>query len=354
MSLLKDLNARSQEILKHIVDAYCETGAPIGSRTLSERLKMALSPATIRGVMADLEKMGLLHSLHTSSGRVPTDAAFQLFVHAFLEVGNLSPQEKNQLDSMAQESGLSMESVLEGITTKLSGLTHCAGLVMAPKTEAPLKHVDFVGLSPGRALLILISEDGTVENRILSIPLGIPSSSLMEASNYLTAKVRGKTLGEARLTLVQQIKMDRTTLQTLTGQLVEEGVALWTGESSLKKPSIILKGHAHLLDALANDTHLEDLRLLFETLEQKEILMSLLDAAIEAEGVQIFLGTEHPLFEKTGCTMVISPYKTAQGKVLGAIGVIGPTRINYGRIIPMVDYTAKMVSKLISKEHMHT
>jgi len=345
--MLKDLNNRSQEILRHIVDAYCETGEPIGSKTISQRLGMELSSATIRNVMADLERMGFLHSPHTSAGRLPTESALQMFVHSFLEVGDLSQNERNDLETLANSKNKSLESLLEEATSKLSGLTHCASLVLAPKTEAPLKHVEFVSLSPGRALVIMITEDGLVENRIVEIPLGIPPSSLIEASNYLTSQLAGKTLSEARSFISKQLKVDKSTLDALASQLIEEGVAIWSGDDRISSGSIILKGQANLLETFSEHTELDKLRSLFETLEQKETLMNLVDAAIEAEGVQIFIGAENPLFKTSGCSVVISPYQGGDGKVLGAIGVIGPTHINYGRIIPMVDYTAKMIANLI-------
>lgn len=344
---LKDLSSRSQEILKHVVDAYCETGEPIGSKTLSQRLGMSLSPATIRNVMADLERLGLLQSPHTSAGRIPTETALQLFVHGFLEVGSLNVKEREKLEALCLSKNQTIEQVLEKVTTTLSGLTHCAGLVLAPKYEAPLKHVEFITVSPGKGLVILITETGMVENRIIDIPLGLPPSSLVEASNYLTSKLLGKTLKEARSFLSKTLQMDKTQLDTLASQLIESGLAVWSGSDEASSASIILRGQANLLESLSEDSDLEQLRALFETLEKKETLMNLLDAAIEAEGVQIFVGAENPLFETSGCSVIISPYKGSQGKILGAIGVIGPTHINYGRIIPMVDYTAKMIEKLI-------
>lgn len=344
---LKDLNNRSQEILRHIVDAYCETGEPIGSKTLSHRLGLGLSPATIRNVMADLEKLGFLQSPHTSAGRLPTEAALQLFIHGFLEVGSLNPKERDALESLCATKGESVDKMLEKVSTTLSGLTNCAGLVFAPKYEAPLKHVEFVNISPGKCLVILITENGMVENRIIDIPLGLPPASLIEASNYLTSKLAGKTLNEARALISKTLRTDKAELNALASQLVEDGIAVWSGSEASASASIILKGHANLLDSLSEESDLEQLRGLFETLERKETLMNLLDAAIEAEGVQIFVGAQNPLFESSGCSVVISPYKGGSGKVLGAIGVIGPTRINYGRIIPMVDYTAKMIERLI-------
>ena len=350
MDPVKDLNNRSQEILRHIVDAYCETGEPIGSKTISQRLGMGLSSATIRNIMADLEGMGLLHSPHTSAGRLPTESALKMFVHGFLEVGDLSQTERADLENLAISKGKSVETLLEDATAKISGLTHCAGLVLSPKTEAPLKHVEFVSLSPGRALVIMITEDGLVENRVIEISPGIPPSSLVEASNYLTAQLAGKTLSEARTFISKQLNLDKNSLDKLASQLVEEGIATWSGDDQLSSGSIILRGQANLLEGLSNPSDLDKLQALFETLERKETLMNLVDAAIEAEGVQIFIGAENPLFETSGCSVVISPYKGGSGKVLGAIGVIGPTHINYGRIIPMVDYTAKVISKLMKND----
>lgn len=347
--MIEDLSSRSREILRHIVEAYCETGEPIGSKSLSQRLGLHLSPATIRNIMSDLERLGLLYAPHTSAGRLPTEQGLRMFIHGLLEVGDISQEERTKLEILCASKNKNLDDILEETTTTLSGLTQCAGLVLAPKSESPLKHVEFVSLSPGRALVILITESGVVENRVVEIPTGMPHSSLVEAGNYLTQKLSGKSLSEARRYVLDQLEADRATLDDLAGQLVKEGIAVWSGTQT-PKGSLIIRGQANLLKNLEHEKSLDQIRGLFQALETQESLKDLLDAAIEAEGVQIFVGSENPLFKNSGCSLIISPYKSESGRIMGALGVIGPTHINYGRIIPMVDYTAKMIGHLIGGE----
>jgi heat-inducible transcriptional repressor len=340
------LDPRSAEVFRCIVEAYMETGEPIGSRTLSKRLGLSLSPATIRNVMSDLENTGLLVSPHTSAGRLPTEAGLRIFVDGLMEFGDLPPAEQDQLEERCRAQGKSLEHLFEEATLALSGLSRCAGLVLAPKTEAPLKHLEFVYLNKGRAMVVMVTEDGMVENRILEISPDLSPSHLTEASNYLNRWVVGKRLGEARIFVEQDMKQQRTQLDHLAAQVIEEGFALWGGESSRR--SLIIKGQAHLLEEIKAVEDLKQLQSLFEALETQEELLSLLDMTIEADGVQIFIGSGTPLFQLSGSAMIIAPYGKQNGRVVGAIGVIGPKRMNYGRIIPMVDYTAKLLGRLMS------
>ena len=350
---LQQLNQRSREILRYIVDAYVDTGAPIGSRTLSRHLGLELSPATIRNVMADLEDLGLLFSPHTSAGRLPTDLGLRLYVQGLLEYGNLTGGERKHIESQCVASGRSLDQVLEQATTMLSDLSHCAGLVTAPKMEAPLKHVEFVSLGPGRALVVMVTSTGVVENRIIDVPRGLPPSSLVEASNYLTARLVGRTLGEAAKEIRQELSSARAELNALSTRVVEQGLATWSGEGA--KQALIVRGQAQLLEDVNAIEDLERLRQLFVVLETKETLASLLDLADTAEGIQIFIGAENDLFGLAGCSMIVAPFGPQGGTepggrgrdMVGAIGVIGPTRIDYARIIPMVDYTAKVIGRLI-------
>lgn len=344
--MITELNERSREILKHVVEAYVETGAPVGSRTLSQRLGMALSPATIRNVMADLEDFGLLYAPHTSAGRLPTEKGLRLFVNGLLQVGALTRDERTNIDNQCMVKGRSVPQVLEEVSTMLSGLSHCAGLVVAPKRDLRLKHIEFVSLGPGRALVVIVDEQGTVENRIIDVPLGMPASSLVEASNYLAAKLVGLTLDEARAGVLDEIGNHKAQLDELTGKVVEEGLATWS-EDKGAGGVLIVRGQANLLDDVNAFADLERIRALFEALETKEALIRLLDAADVAEGVQIFIGAESELFALAGASMIIAPYTNSEEKLVGAIGIIGPTRMNYGRIIPAVDYTAKLMSRLI-------
>jgi heat-inducible transcriptional repressor len=343
--LISELNERSREIFRLIVDAYLETGEPVGSRTLSRIMGAHLSPATIRGVMADLQGAGLLHSPHTSAGRVPTEVGLRLFVDGLLEVGALTREERAQIDGKCAAAGKSIEAAMEQATEALSGLSHCAGLVVAPTTESPLKHIEFVYLGPGRALVVLVAENGLVENRIIEVPLGITRSSLVEAGNYLCARLIGRTFTEARGEILGELEQQRVQLDELASRVVAAGLATWSGES--RGGALIVRGQAHLLEDVNAIEDLERIRALFEALETKENMIRLLDETEQAGGVQIFIGSENALFGLAGCSMIVAPFCDSREQIVGAIGVIGPTRINYARIIPMVDYTAQVIGRLI-------
>lgn len=344
------LSERSREILRHVVETYVETGEPVGSRTLSRRSGLQLSPATIRNVMADLEELGLLYAPHTSAGRLPTEAGLRLFVDGILEIGNLTRDERTVIEAQCRSSGLNAGQVLEKASSLLSGLSQCAALVMAPKLAGKLRHIEFVNLGPGRALVVLVGEGGDVENRVIDVPLGMPASSLVEASNYMTARMIGRTLGECRNDVQAEIREHRSELDALASKVVENGLAVWANtEGGLDRGVLIVRGQARLLEDVTAMSDLERIRGLFEALETKEALLRLIDAADVAQGVQIFIGSENELFSMAGCSMVIAPFSQSDERIVGAIGVIGPTRMNYARIIPMVDYTAKIVSGLLSK-----
>jgi heat-inducible transcriptional repressor len=341
-----DLNERSREVLRLVVEAYVETGEPIGSRSLSRKLGMSLSPATIRNVMADLEDTGLLYAPHTSAGRLPTDAGLQLFVDGILEIGNLTETERKNIEAQCAAAGRTLNQVLEETSSLLSGLSHCAGLVVAPKKEAPLKHIEFVSLGPGRALVVIVNQDGLVENRVIDLPLGMPASSLVEASNFFSSHVAGRTLGEAQERVSTQIAVERAELDELTRSVVEAGLATWSS-GGVGADVLIVRGQANLLEDVTGMDDLERIRALFQKLETNEALLSLIEAAEGAEGVQIFIGAENDLFSLAGCSVIIAPFSNSDEKIVGAIGVVGPARMNYGRIIPMVDYTAKIVGQVI-------
>ena len=344
-SPIVELNARSREIFRRIVDTYVETGEPVGSRTLSRQPGLKLSPATIRNVMADLEEAGLLYAPHTSAGRLPTEIGLRLFVNGLLEVGSLSNDERATIESQCAGQGKSISQVLQEITSLISGLSHCTGLVLAPKLERPLKHIEFVHLGPGRALVVLVTEDGVVENRIIDVPLGLPPASLIQAGNYLNVRLKGTTIDEARTIILKDLEDQRAEIDELTSRVVEAGLATWAEGD--RDGTLIVRGQANLLEDVTALTDLERIRALFEALETREATVRLLDAISDADGVQIFIGAENELFGMAGCSMIIAPYSTQRGQLVGAIGVIGPTRINYARIIPMVDYTAKMIGRLM-------
>jgi len=346
LNTLSGMNDRSREVFRHIVDAYVETGEPIGSRTLSRELGMDLSPATIRNVMADLEDLGLLFAPHTSAGRLPTELGLRLFVHGLLEHGNLTQAERESIETQCSGAGRSLTEVFEEASQTLSGLSRCAGLVVAPKAEETLKHIEFVSLGPGRALVVLVSGSGVVENRIIDVPVGLPASSLVEASNYLTSRLVGRRLSEAQEDIRRELETQRAELNELTGKLIEAGLAFWGGGEE-RSGALIVRGQAQLLEDITAVEDLERVRQLFTTLETKESLLRLLTLTDSAQGVQIFIGAESDLFSLTGCSLVIAPYSNSENTVVGAIGVIGPTRIDYARIIPMVDYTAQVIGRLI-------
>jgi len=344
-SPINELNERSREIFRLIVEGYVATGEPIGSRTISRLMVQNLSPATIRNVMADLEESGLLYAPHTSAGRLPTEAGLRLFVNGLLEVGSLAEDERRNIESICSARGMSLPQALEQAISALSGLSHCAGVVVAPKQDRPLKHIEFIHLGPGRALVVLVTEDGLVENRVIEIPLGLPPASLVSAGNYLNARLIGRTIEEARDEIQREIGSHQAQLDELTSKLVAAGLASWAGDHN--GSALIVRGQANLLDDITALADLERLRNLFELLETRETMLRLLDASKQGEGVQIFIGADNRLFGVAGCAMLVAPYQNSRKQVVGAIGVIGPTRINYARIIPMVDYTARVIGRLI-------
>lgn len=344
--MISELDQRSREIFRHIVDAYVATGEPVGSRTVARRLGQALSPATIRNVMADLEEQGLLYAPHTSAGRIPTEAGLRLFVNGLLEIGALSDAERVEIESKCSAAGRSLDDALAEAGSMLSGLSSCAGLVLAPKTDRPLRQIEFVSLGQGRALVVLITEDGLVENRVIEVPLGVPASTLVMAGNFLTGRLAGRTLEEARLQVQEDIDNHRAQLDELSSRVVEAGLATWAG-GMRSTGQLIIRGQARLLEDVSAMADLERIRALFALLETRESMVRLLEETGRGAGVQIFIGAQTPLFSYTGCSMVVAPYKNSRDQIIGAIGVIGPTRINYARIIPLVDHTAKVIGRLI-------
>jgi heat-inducible transcriptional repressor len=350
-ALNKALGERPREVFRHLVEAFLASGEPVGSRTLSQRLPLALSPASIRNVMADLESMGLLYAPHTSAGRAPTEKGLRLFVDGLLEIGELAPDERVAIEARMSGTGRLVEDVLTQATTLLSGLSNCAGLVVSSKQDSTLKHIEFVGVAPGKALVVMVSEDSQVENRLIDTPLGLPPSALIEASNYLNARLRGRTLDQARVEFLQELENERSELDQLTAKIVAEGLATLSSSGGNTRNSeekvLIVRGTSHLLDTVEAQADIERVRNLFEDIERKNELIRLLELAKDGDGVRIFIGSENRLFSLSGSSIVAAPYANAQGKVIGVIGVLGPTRLNYGRIIPMVDHTAKVVGRLL-------
>ena len=336
---------RSAAVLREIVEQYVETGEPVGSRTLSRRLPTPLSPATIRNVMADLTEAGLLFSPHTSAGRLPTDQGLRLFVDGLLQFGELGEEERETIASALAAGGRSLEDTLAEASLMLSGLSSAAGLVLAPKSEGAIRHIEFVPLGPGRAMVVLVNADGHVENRVIAIPPGLPPSALQRAGNYLNARLSGRPLAELRRIVGEEMAADRTQLDELSALVVEAGLATWTGEG--RGGSLIVRGQARLLSDVTQIERLSAIQALFERLETQETMLRLLELAEQSEGVRIFIGAESGLFGTTGVSMVVAPARGEAGRIVGAIGVIGPTRINYGRVIPVVDYTARVIGRLL-------
>ncbi|KAB2943970.1 MAG: heat-inducible transcriptional repressor HrcA [Hyphomicrobium sp.] len=348
VSELNKLSERSRTILRQIVESYLETGEPVGSRNLSRVLPMTLSPASIRNVMSDLEQLGLIAAPHTSAGRLPTQLGLRLFVDGLLEVGDLTSKERRQIEAhIAAKRATTVDDVLREVGEMISGLSHCAGVVLADKQVTRLKHIEFVLLEPGKALVVLVGEDQTVENRVINLPQGLPPSALAEAANYLNAHIRGLTIGEARGRIEQQLQSARAELDELTQRVIQAGLAEWSGSLDDRK-SLIVRGQANLLKDVNAQEDLERIRQLFDDLERQRDLVQLLGLSESADGVRIFIGSENKLFSLSGSSLIVAPFHDERRKVVGVLGVIGPTRINYARIIPMVDYTAKLVSRLLT------
>lgn len=339
------MDTRAAAVLREIVEQYVATGEPVGSRTLARRLPMALSPATIRNVMADLTEAGLLFAPHTSAGRLPTAQGLRLFVDGLLQFGDLSAEDRAAIGSALESRGRSLEDVLGEASAMLSGLSAAAGMVLAPKSEGTVRHIEFVPLGSGRALVVLVSADGGVENRVIEIPAGLPPSALQQAGNYLNARLAGRSLGELQRLVGEEITENRTALDDLSEQVVAAGLATWSGEG--RSGSLIVRGQARLLSDITQIERLATIQTLFDRLEEQETMLKLLELAERSDGVRIFIGAENSLFANCDMAMIVAPARNAADRIVGAIGVIGPTRINYGKIIPVVDYTAQVIGRLL-------
>jgi heat-inducible transcriptional repressor len=346
---VQSLDVRSRDIFRLIVDTYLKEGEPLGSRNLSRMLPHSLSPATVRNVMSDLEHLGLVYAPHISAGRLPTQKGLRLFIDAFMEVGDLSDEERRVIEAQvkASGSGATLEQMLTEASQMLSGMSRGAGLVLANKSEAALKHIEFIQLEPTKALAVMVSQNGDVENRVVDLPAGVTTSQLHEASNYLNAHIRGRTLAEAKTEIARLREETQAALDTLSQDLVEKGLAVWAGTESDLPARLIVRGRANLLENVTAQADIELLKHLFEDLETKDGLMQLLDLAEEGSGVRIFIGSENRLFSLSGSSLVVAPYRDKDSRVVGALGVIGPTRLNYARIVPMVDYTAQLISRML-------
>ena len=347
-SALSQMTDRSREIFRQIVDSYLASGEPVGSRQLSRLLPMTLSPASVRNVMQDLEELGLVYAPHTSAGRLPTELGLRFYVDSMLQIGDLADIERARITAEVEAASRDhdVEGVLAEATSLISGLARVAGVVVASKDNVRLKQIDFVRLEPDRALAILVAEDGTVENRVIPVPRDLPASALIEAANYLNARVSGRTLAEAQAGIEASRHAAQRELDELTARLVEAGLASWAGAIGDHR-QLIVRGQAHLLEDLTAVADLERIRLLFADLETKTEVIDLLERAEQGEGVRIFIGSENKLFSLSGSSLIAAPIRDSERRIIGALGVIGPTRINYARIVPMVDYTAKVVARVV-------
>jgi len=345
--ILADMDTRARDVFRRIVEGYLTTGEPTGSRTLSKVLSEPVSAATVRNVMQDLEQLGLLDSPHVSAGRIPTQLGLRMFVDGILEVGDPDVADQQKIQSSFQQED-AVSGLLDRVTQGLSGLTHSASLVLAPKKSAPIKHIEFVSLAPDRSLAVLVFSNGEVENRVFSPPVGQTPSQLREAANFLNAVGQGKTLAELRNSIGTEIARYRSELDELTAQLVKDGVAV-LDDAGGPNERLIVRGRSNLLDQDQGEAHLDRVRVLFDDLERKRDIVDFLDLAEDGDGVRIFIGSENKLFSLSGSSLVVSPYMNADRKVIGAVGVIGPTRLNYGRIVPIVNYTAQLMGRALSE-----
>lgn len=346
--ILTDMNDRTREVFRRVVEGYLTSGEPVGSRTLTRSLSEKLSAATVRNVMQDLEYLGLLDSPHVSAGRIPTQAGLRMFVDSLLEVGTVAPEDQERIDATLGPGDQDVTTLLDEVGAALSFITRGASVVLAPKREAAIRHIEFVSLGADRALVVLVFADGQVENRIFAPPPGQTPSSMREAANFLNALAEGRTLSELRRTMVREIAQRRREIDSLAAAMVESGLALWenAGEASER---LIVRGRANLIGEAGDQGDIDRIRVLFDDLERKRDIAEFLNLTEEGDGVRIFIGSENKLFSLSGSSLVVSPYMNADRKIIGAVGVIGPTRLNYGRIVPIVDYTAQLVGRLVSE-----
>ena len=340
-----ELNDRARDVFRTVVESYLDSGTPIGSRTISKLSGLNLSPASIRNVMQDLEELGLLAAPHTSAGRMPTDSGLRLFVDGMMQAMEPSAEERAAIEARVTQAG-PVEEAIAATTAALSGLSACAGLVFVPKREIVLRQVGFVPLSANQALAVLVAEDGSVENRVVDLPPGVTPSSLTEAGNYMSAMLAGMTLSEARARMEREIAAERAALDGAARALVEQGLVVWS-EDSGRRPVLIVRGQGRLIDAAAA-ADLDRIRDLLDDLEGKQEIAQLLDSAREGDATRIFIGAENKLFALSGSSVIARPFHGADGRVVGVVGVIGPTRLNYARVVPMVDFTATTLARLMS------
>ena len=338
-----ELTDRMREIFGHVVEAYLERGLPIGSKALVGNV--SLSPASIRGVMQELEERGLLTHPHTSAGRIPTETGLRLFVDGIMQAAAPDPRERREIERQIVRDQ-PIENALAAASAALSGLSQAAGVVLAPKRELRIKQLNFVSLNETRALAILVGADGSVENRIVSLDGSTTAATLGEVSNFINGRLAGLTLAEAEMRLRAEIRDHKEVIDSAAAELIASGLAAWSQDNA-RRPVLIVRGQANLIDATAAED-LERVRRLLDELEEVQEIAHLLESARDAPGCRIFIGSENRMFALSGSSVIAAPYRGSQGEVVGVVGVIGPTRLNYARVVPMVDFTAKALTRLMA------
>jgi heat-inducible transcriptional repressor len=338
-----ELTDRMREIFGHVVEAYLDRGLPIGSKALAGTI--SLSPASIRGVMQELEERGLLTHPHTSAGRIPTESGLRLFVDGIMQAAAPDPRERREIERQIVRDQ-PIEDALVAASAALSGLSQAAGVVLAPKQEMRLRQLSFVPLNHTRALAVLVGTDGSVENRVVSLEDGTTPAALIEVSNFVNARLSGLTLAEAEIRLRGEIRERKEAIDAAAAELVASGLAAWS-QDHVRRPVLIVRGHANLIDENAAED-LDRVRKLLDELEEAQEIARLLEGARDAPGCRIFIGSENRMFALSGSSVIAAPYRGSQGEVVGVVGVIGPTRLNYARVVPMVDFTAKALTRLMA------
>ncbi len=340
------LSDRSQILFKNLMGLYLNEGKPVGSTTLAKHPEIGLSSATVRNVMADLEKLGLIHAPHTSAGRVPTEKGYRLFVDSMLTYQPLSVQREARIRDALSPSP-SQDALMLGASNILSGLTGMASLILMPKREREtLKHIDFIALGENRVLVVLVFNDQDVQNRVVELEKPITSGELVKIANFLNQQCVGKSLVDARKSLVERLNLIRSTTNEFMSSVIEatDGVL---NEQLAQKIPFLVSGQTNLLN-YQELAHADKLKSLFHAFEHHTEMLSVLDKSMDAEGVQVFIGAEcgNPIYQD--CSIITTPY-SVDGEVLGVLGVVGPSRMNYERVVPKVDVTAKILSSLLKK-----
>ncbi len=344
---VQELTTRARDVFRVVVETYLDSGVPVGSRTISRLSGLNLSPASIRNVMQDLEEAGLLAHPHTSAGRMPTETGLRLFVDGMMQAAEPTIEERAVIEGRLSSAG-PVEDALAAATAALSGLSACAGLVLVPPRQVRVRQFAFVSLSPGQALAILVGDDGSVENRVIALPEGLSADALTEACNYMSARLAGLTLVEAQARIANELRNEKAALDSASRELIERGLAIWSHDGAAR-PVLIVRGAANLIDDVAM-VDLDRVRQLLDEIEGKEAIALLLGSASNASAAKVFIGAENKLFALSGSSVIAAPYHDRDGRVIGVVGVIGPTRLNYARVVPMVDFTAQTLSQRLRRD----